>query len=104
VISVYGKKRWNTEISLGYSRVHLPMLGSNESNQSIVAPIVIPKSSNMIAQMSNWLAGTNPELKNPNILTDGSKTKRLFGCFILLEHYYKDFFENIYRTFSGILW
>ncbi|XP_005191570.1 B9 domain-containing protein 1 [Musca domestica] len=81
IVCLYGKTRWGIETSLGYSRLHVPMFGS-ESNQRIKAPILKPLCSNTLAELTSWVTGRNPELKDPKILLDNTKSKGL-----LMESY-----------------
>ncbi|XP_023291444.1 B9 domain-containing protein 1 [Lucilia cuprina] len=76
LISIYGKTRWGIETSLGYSHVHVPVFG-NVANYTIKAPILKPRCSNMLADVTTWLTGRNPELKDAKILLDNSKSKGL---------------------------
>lgn len=74
LISIYGKTRWGIETSLGYSRVHVPVF-RNVTNHSLKSPILKPRCSNMMADMTTWLTGRNPELKDVKVLLDNSKSK-----------------------------
>lgn len=79
VFSFYGKNMWGTEISQGYARIHVPLCGEIKK---VIAPILIPKCSNMWAALVSWMTDKNPELKDPKILVDGGKTKSERNCFI----------------------
>ncbi|XP_073828742.1 B9 domain-containing protein 1 [Musca autumnalis] len=76
IVCLYGKTRWGIETSLGYSRLHVPIFGS-ESNQRIKAPVLKPFCSNTLAVITSWITSRNPELKDPRILLDNTKTKGL---------------------------
>ncbi|XP_059222413.1 B9 domain-containing protein 1 [Stomoxys calcitrans] len=76
IVCVYGRTRWGIETSLGYSRLHVPVFGSG-TNQRIVAPILKPRCSNAMADVTSWITGRNPELKDSKILLDNTKTKGL---------------------------
>ncbi|XP_037939747.1 B9 domain-containing protein 1-like [Teleopsis dalmanni] len=71
IVIIYGKTRWGVETVLGYSRAHVPIFGSNSARR-ITAPILIPKCTNLVSQMTSWITGKNPELKNPRILLDAN--------------------------------
>ncbi|XP_075157425.1 B9 domain-containing protein 1 [Haematobia irritans] len=76
IVCVYGRTRWGIETSLGYSRLHIPVFGSGV-NQRIRAPILKPRCSNAMADITSWISGRNPELKDSKILLDNNKTKGL---------------------------
>ncbi|XP_061395887.1 B9 domain-containing protein 1 [Musca vetustissima] len=76
IVCLYGKTRWGIETSLGYSRLHVPIFGS-ECNQRIKSPILRPLCSNTLADITSWITGRNPELKDPKILLDNTKNKGL---------------------------
>lgn len=72
---------WGTEVNLGYARVHVPCVITNKSKTEptiIRAPIFTPKSTNMWSSIINFIANRSPELRDPKILADGTKTKNLF--------------------------
>jgi B9 domain-containing protein 1 len=73
---------WGTEVNLGYARIHVPCLITNEKRKSeptiIRAPIFTPKATNIWSSMINLITNRNPELRDPKILADGTKTKNLF--------------------------
>jgi B9 domain-containing protein 1 len=72
---------WGTEVNLGYARIHVPCIISNERKSepnSIHAPIFTPKATNFWSSIINLIANRNPELRDPKILADGTKTKNLF--------------------------
>lgn len=73
---------WGTEVSLGYARIHVPCVTTNEKRKSqptvIRAPIIIPKATNFWSSMVNLITNRNPELKDPKILAEGTKAKHLF--------------------------
>ncbi|CAO1437350.1 unnamed protein product [Diamesa serratosioi] len=81
VFSFYGTNRWGTEINLGYARIHVPCNVINERKselQILRAPIVTPKATNIWASMINLITDRTPELRDPKILANGTKTKNLF--------------------------
>ncbi|CRL07204.1 CLUMA_CG020187, isoform A [Clunio marinus] len=93
VFSLYGTNVWGTEVSLGYARIHVPCQ-INSSQQSglkaIHAPIIQTISTNIWSAIANFLLNRNPELREPNILLNGMKSKNLFtssygDIFVLLE-------------------
>lgn len=78
LISIYGTTRWGIDVSLGYSRVHVPVFGSGNCksiSQMLKAPILRPRCTNMMSDFIRWLTGRNPELKDPKILLDNMRTK-----------------------------
>ena len=81
IFSLYGTNRWGTEINLGYARIHVPCNVINERKselQILRAPIVTPKATNIWASMINLITDRSPELRDPKILANGTKTKNLF--------------------------
>uniref|UniRef100_A0A0K8UMM1 B9 domain-containing protein 1 n=1 Tax=Bactrocera latifrons TaxID=174628 RepID=A0A0K8UMM1_BACLA len=74
IVCIYGKTRWGAETSLGYSRINLPVFGSN-ANNPIVSPILCPQNSNMVSELVSWITGRNPELKDPKALLSNGKLK-----------------------------
>lgn len=81
VLSFFGTNMWGTEVNLGYSRIHVPCVISNDSKTdltTIEAPIITPKSTNIWSSLINFITNRNPELRDPKILVDGTKTKNLF--------------------------
>ncbi|XP_055387740.1 B9 domain-containing protein 1 [Condylostylus longicornis] len=74
VFCVYGKNFWGAETSLGYALIHVPIFGYK---RKIKTPILIPRCSNLLAELSTWITGKNPELKNPEVIAEGIKTKGL---------------------------
>lgn len=80
VFSLYGANIWNVETNRGYARVHCPLSGGGNgpsAGRTLRAPLFIPKYSNMCSAAMSWISGVNPELRDPKILTDGSKHKGL---------------------------
>lgn len=72
---------WGTEVNLGYSRIHVPCVLTNERNQKatiINAPIFTPKATNMWSAIINFISNRSPELRDPRILADGTKAKNLY--------------------------
>lgn len=81
VFSLYGTNFWGTEVNLGYARLHVPCSISNERKSQpciIRAPVFTPKSTNMWSSLMNLFTNKSPELRDPKILADGTKTKNLF--------------------------
>jgi B9 domain-containing protein 1 len=81
VFSLYSTNMWGTEVNCGYARIHVPCVISNDSNAQPViirTPIITPKSTNIWSSLINLIINRNPELRDPKILADGSKTKNLF--------------------------
>lgn len=81
IFSLYGTNRWGTEINLGYARIHVPCNVINERKselQILRAPIFTPKATNIWASMINLITDRSPELRDPKILANGTKTKNLF--------------------------
>lgn len=76
LISVYGRTLWGIETVLGYSRLHVPIFGEN-STHKLNVPIIRPRCSNMMADITAWITGRNPELKDIKILLDNSKSRGL---------------------------
>ncbi|XP_017475523.1 PREDICTED: B9 domain-containing protein 1 [Rhagoletis zephyria] len=74
IICIYGKTRWGAETVLGYSRINLPVFGSH-ADEPIIAPILIPRNSNMVSELASWITGRNPELKDPKALLSSGKLK-----------------------------
>ncbi|XP_067635705.1 B9 domain-containing protein 1 [Eurosta solidaginis] len=74
IICVYGKTRWGAETGLGYSRINLPVFCS-QANETISAPIIIPRNTNMVSELASWITGRNPELKDPTALLSSGKIK-----------------------------
>lgn len=72
-LSLFGRNRWGTETIQGYARLHLPIGGE----RIIRAPIVNAKCSNIWAALQSWLVDRSPELKDPQILSEGHRTKGL---------------------------
>lgn len=93
VLSLYGTNMWGTEVNLGYTRIHVPCVIAKDSKtevKSIQAPILTPKSTNIWSSLINFITNRNPELRDPKILADGTKTKNLFtssygSVFVSLE-------------------
>lgn len=85
MFSLYGNNWWGAESSKGYARIHVPLGGKRTT---IRAPILIAKCSNIWSAISSWFTDRNPELRDPKILLEGTKTKG-FVCLIsnLLNHY-----------------
>ncbi|KAI9589946.1 hypothetical protein GQX74_008114 [Glossina fuscipes] len=80
LISIYGTTFWGIDVSLGYSRVHVPVFGNGNCksiSQMLKAPILRPRCTNMMSDFIRWLTGRNPELKDPKILLDNMKTRGL---------------------------
>ncbi|KAM7346859.1 B9 domain-containing protein 1 isoform 2-T2 [Cochliomyia hominivorax] len=73
IVSIYGKTRWGIETCLGYGRVHVPVF-ANVTNHKLTAPILKPRCSNMMADVTTWITGRNPELKDVKILLDNTKS------------------------------
>lgn len=72
---------WGTEVNLGYARIHVPCIITNDrkSDPAVIrAPIFTPKATNVCSSLINFIANRNPELRDPKILADGTKTKNLF--------------------------
>jgi B9 domain-containing protein 1 len=73
---------WGTEVNLGYARVHVPCVLTNEKRKVetnvIRAPIITPKATNIWSSVINLITNRNPELRDPKILADGTKTKNLY--------------------------
>jgi B9 domain-containing protein 1 len=79
VLSLYGTNMWGTEVNLGYTRIHVPCEISNKSETTVLrAPIITPKSTNIWSSLINLITNRNPELRDPKILADETKTKNLF--------------------------
>lgn len=81
MFSLYGTNMWGTEVNLGYARIHVPCLITNErkSNPTLIrAPFSTPKATNVWSSLINLIANRSPELRDPKILADGTKTKNLF--------------------------
>lgn len=81
VFSLYGTNVWGTEVNLGYARIHVPCVIANEKKTEptlIHAPIFAPKSTNFWSSLINLIANRSPELRDPKILAEGTKTKNLF--------------------------
>jgi B9 domain-containing protein 1 len=71
---------WGTEVNLGYARFHVPCSISNDKkSQSTIlrAPIVTPRATNIWSSLINLITNRNPELRDPKIFADGTKTKNL---------------------------
>lgn len=82
VLSFYGTNFYGSEINLGYARIHVPVNIHNEDKnfkQNLIAPILIPKSTNIWASVVNWITDRNPELRDPKILASGTKNKSEFS-------------------------
>lgn len=81
MFSLYGTNFWGTEVNLGYARIHVPCMITNDRKQEqtiIRAPIITPKSTNVWSSLINLITNRSPELRDPKILADGTKTKNLF--------------------------
>lgn len=66
---------------MGYARIHVPCVVTNDRKSQpkvIRVPIFTPKSTNMWSSLMNLFTNRNPELRDPKILADGTKTKNLF--------------------------
>lgn len=74
IFSLYGTNWWGKETSFGYARIHLPI---GIGNCKLRAPILILKYTNFWSALSSWITDRNPELKDPRILMDGTKSKSL---------------------------
>lgn len=74
IFSLYGTNWWGTESSKGYARLHLPLGGSRKT---IRAPILTAQCSNIWSSLSSWFTDRNPELRDPKILLEGTKSKGL---------------------------
>lgn len=71
---------WGTEVNLGYARLHVPCSISNDKKTEsaiLRAPIVTPRATNIWSSFINLITNRNPELRDPKILADGTKTKNL---------------------------
>jgi B9 domain-containing protein 1 len=81
VFSLYGTNFWGAEVNLGYARVHVPCIITNERKSepaTLKAAIFKPKSTNMWSALVNLITNRSPELRDPRILAEGAKTKNLF--------------------------
>lgn len=74
IFSLYSQNWWRCETSRGYARIHVPLGGDI---RDIHAPLLIPRCINPWAALANWFTGRNPELRDPKVLADSSKTKGL---------------------------
>jgi B9 domain-containing protein 1 len=76
VYSLYGTNFWGVETSRGYARIHCPLPGNA---QTIKAPIFIPKFTSFWSALMSWITDINPEMKDPKMMSDGSKHKGLYS-------------------------
>uniref|UniRef100_A0A2M4BZW5 B9 domain-containing protein 1 n=1 Tax=Anopheles marajoara TaxID=58244 RepID=A0A2M4BZW5_9DIPT len=76
IFSLYGANMWNVETNRGYARVFCPLSGT-DSEHVLRAPLFIPKYANACSAAMSWITGVNPEMRDPKILSDGSKHKGL---------------------------
>ncbi|XP_023164607.1 B9 domain-containing protein 1 [Drosophila hydei] len=81
LVSVFGQNGNGNESLMGYAHVYMPIFGSRQQNEQISslsqAPILRPRSPNMLGDITSWLLRRQPELKNPKILLDGAQSKGL---------------------------
>lgn len=79
LVSVFGQNGNGNESLMGYAHVYMPIFGSRQQNEQISslsqAPILRPRSPNMLGDITSWLLRRQPELKNPKILLDGAQSK-----------------------------
>lgn len=74
VFSLYGTNWWKAESSRGYARIHVPLSGKRTT---VRAPILTAKCSNLWSTLSSWFTDRNPELRDPKVLVEGTKSKGL---------------------------
>lgn len=74
MFSLYGTNWWRAESSRGYARIHVPLGGKRTM---VRAPILTAKCSNLWSALSSWFTDRNPELRDPKILLEGTKSKGL---------------------------
>lgn len=100
-LSLFGRNRWGNETIQGYARLHLP-LGSGV--RSIRTPIVNAKCANIWAALQSWLIDRKPELKDPKVLGDGTRTKGNFVfMYLSISTYIFDFAGLLLESFGDII-
>lgn len=103
VFSLYGKNFWGTETSQGYGRVHVPLFGQISTSS---VPVLVPKCSNIWAAIVSWMTDKNPELRDPKVLIDGSKTKskNRQNYFMMTSFFIHVNLKFIFRSNDRIVW
>lgn len=74
MFSLYGTNWWRTESSQGYARIHIPLGGKRTT---IEAPILTAQCTNLWSSLSSWFTDRNPELRDPKVMSEGTKSRGL---------------------------
>lgn len=73
---MYGKSRWGIDNCLGYSHLHVPVFSQSEKEERVLRVAILrPRCSNILASLTSWITGRNPELKDPQTLLNSNKVK-----------------------------